>query len=1142
MSMKSPKRESLDMPGFWALITTQFQGAFNDNLYKFIIIFYMTNKLSDGESSIQARFTILALSSALFALPYLAFPGIAGALADRFSKRSIAIATKCWEVGVMLLALIAFRLDHHPMIWTIFFLMCMQSAFFSPAKYGILPEILPESRLSWGNGVLNMATFVAIIAGQGCAGLLYYYDLSPGAMAALLILLSLGGLCASLRITRVPAASADRPIPINPWSGLGRDLKGFTADAVLFRILLAGIFFFFAGAVVQQNVMNLGEAALHLDELRISILTASVAVGIGTGSLAAGFLSRRKIELGLIPIGLLGMMLTALLLGAPSFGFRGVLLLLFALGFAGGFFEVPVLATVQHRSPKENKGGMIAAFNVATSAGIFLAGGALYLAGIARLTPHQVFWAVAALCLVVGLYLCYALPVFVLRSILWCMINTLYRIKTLGSENVPQKGGALLVANHTSFVDALFLTASIDRPIRFLMSTDIYKTWWIRPLAKLADAIPISQMEGPRELVRSMKEASQAIERGDLVCIFAEGQISRTGQMLPFRKGFERIMKGVEAPIIPVHLDRLWGSVFSHSEGRFFWKWPKRVPYPVTVNYGAPLPADTTAFTLRNQIRELGTEAYMQRKLAHPLLHRGFIRNARRHPLRMAMADATVPHMSYLKALIACIIFGRKLNRLLDDQPMVGVLVPPTVGGALTNIALQIMGKVPVNLNYTASDAALASAARQCGITQVITAKKVLEKLPLTVPGDSIFLEDVKASVKGSDRILAMIMAVFFPARLLERALGCKRKRSQDDLATVIFSSGSEGEPKGVPLTHFNVSSNIEAGLQVFPLNETDSVVGILPFFHSFGFTGTLWLTFMAGISAVFHPSPLEAKAVGGLIYQHRCTFLVTAPTFLQNFIRRCLPEELSSLRYVVTGAEKLPDRIRDAFTTKFGVEPLEGYGTTECAPVVSLNIPDFRAPGYYQVGSKRGTIGQPLPGISVRIVDPDTDEILPDEEPGMLLVKGANVMSGYLGLPEKTAEVLHDGWYTTGDIAKLDEDGFITITDRLARFSKIGGEMVPHTKVEEVLHSLLGLTDLAMAVTGVPDMAKGERLVVLHTLEEEQLEELQGKLSKSDLPNLWIPRSNSFYRVEEIPILGTGKMNLRAVKNLANELDVGVE
>jgi len=308
----------------------------------------------------------------------------------------------------------------------------------------------------------------------------------------------------------------------------------------------------------------------------------------------------------------------------------------------------------------------------------------------------------------------------------------------------------------------------------------------------------------------------------------------------------------------------------------------------------------------------------------------------------------------------------------------------------------------------------------------------------------------------------------------------------------------------------------------------------VLPFFHSFGFTITLWLPAVLGVSVAYHPSPLDLTAISELVRDYRITFLLATPTFLQAYTRRCSPEDFGSLQFVVVGAEKLPERLALAFEDRFGLRPLEGYGATECSPVVAVNTRDFRAPGFRQVGGKRGHIGHPLPGISVRVVDPETREPLAAGAPGLLLVRGPNVMQGYLGNPEKTSEVLQDGWYITGDIAAEDEDGFLTITDRLSRFSKIGGEMVPHIKVEEQLHELAGATEQKFVVTAVPDGKKGERLVVLHTLKSEELKSVLENLAQAGLPNLWTPRPNQFFAVEEFPHLGTGKLDLRAIRELA--------
>ncbi|MBI4558102.1 MAG: MFS transporter, partial [Candidatus Hydrogenedentes bacterium] len=1118
--------------GFWALIATQFQGAFNDNLFKWIIVFLMLDVAARVRPDLSTDW-IVSAATIVFALPFILFPGTFGAFSDRFSKQRVTIGTKYLEIVIMLFGVAAFLLKEPLLLLFLLFMMAAQSAIFSPSKYGLLPEILPEERLSWGNGIIALFTIVAIIVGTWVAGPLYqYFGRQVYWVGLILVVLSCSGLLTSYAITRPPAANPMQRIPLNPWAGMGKAFEIFWSDRWLLLTVLGYVYFWFAGTLLQQNIIKFAHDTLRLGETQITNLNAALAVGIGIGSLAAGYLSRGKIEVGLIPIGALGLAACSALLALPDSGYRDGLIFLFGMGFFAGMYDVPLAATLQHRSPDDYKGSILAASNMLTFVGIALAGALFYGLGYIGVTTHGVFLINAILSLVVGIYICSLLPMFLLRTVLWMLTSTIYRIHVRGRQNIPEKGGALLIANHTSFVDALFILVSIDRHIRFIVASEIYEVWWIRPLAKMMRAIPISPMATPRQLLESLHAATDAIHDGELVCIFAEGQITRTGQMLPFRKGFERIIKGTNAPIVPVHLDRLWGSIFSFAEHRFFWKVPSHIPYPITVSYGAPMPSDSSAFDVRNVIRELGTEAYGVRKQGRRLLHRALARCARLHPFRLAMADLRVPKLSYLFTLVGSIVMSRKLKKILDAQPMTGVLVPPSVGGALANIALQIMGKVPINLNYTASSQGILSAARQCNLAHVITSRAFLEKLPLEVPGQPIYLEDVVASVRKGDRIIALLLALFCPVRLLERVLGARGKRTPDDLAAIIFSSGSEGEPKGVMLSHHNVMSNIEATLQVFPTENTDRMMGILPFFHSFGFMGTLWLPLVRGLATVYYPNPLDAKVIGGLVYQHRITFLISTPTFLQNFIRRCAPEEFSSLKYVVTGAEKLPERIREAFKTKFGLEPLEGYGTTECAPAVSVNVPDFRAPGFYQVGTKHGTIGQPIPGVSVRVVNPDTGALQPQGEPGLLEIKGPNIMKGYLNQPEKTATVLKDGWYNTGDMAFLDEDGFITITDRLSRFSKIAGEMVPHTKIEEVLHALLNLTEQTLAVVGVPDATKGERLVVLHTLKDGQVEELQSKLDQSGLPNLWLPRAGAFYKIEQLPVLGTGKLDPKASRN----------
>jgi acyl-[acyl-carrier-protein]-phospholipid O-acyltransferase/long-chain-fatty-acid--[acyl-carrier-protein] ligase len=637
----------------------------------------------------------------------------------------------------------------------------------------------------------------------------------------------------------------------------------------------------------------------------------------------------------------------------------------------------------------------------------------------------------------------------------------------------------------------------------------------------------------------------------------------------------------VDAPIIPIALDGVLGSPSSFKHGKFVWRLPSRIPYPVTVSFGTPLPANATAFTVRQAVQELLASAWHYRRDRMETLQRQFVRTARRHSRRFAMADAQTAGITFGNALVRTVFLARRLKKIWAGQKMVGLLLPPSVPGALVNYAALLCGKVPVNLNYTLSAEALASCAKQCDIKTVLTSRAFLEKVKLTVPGEIVYLDDVVGSERRSpdrpgvdsanqlaeqefgvpgalEKLTAFIMARLLPVGLLEWSLRDKtlslsapsgrgesrgevreKHNKLDDLATVIFSSGSTGEPKGVMLSHYNIVSNAEQLEQVFGLGKADRLLGVLPFFHSFGFTGTLAMPAAVGVGVAFHANPLDLKTIGPLVRTHAVTFLLATPTFLQLYLRGCTPSDLGSVRLVMTGAEKLPERLATAFEEKFGIRPLEAYGCTECAPAVTVNTHDFRAAGFRQVGAKRGTIGHPLPGVSVRIVDvnqPHSETSLPLGEPGLLLVRGPNVMVGYLGRPEKTAEVLRDGWYMTGDVALVDEDGFVQITDRLSRFSKIGGEMVPHIKIEERLHELAGVTEQTFVVTGVPDEKKGERIVALHKLAEKDLQACLEKLAACDLPNLWKPKAESFFRVEQFPLLGTGKLDLRGVKEIAQK------
>ena len=1118
--------------GFWSLIATQFQGAFNDNALKFLVLYLiLQTNLSPDEEASKVRMVGL-----LFAAPFILFSMAGGFLADRFSKRSVTIGTKYFEIGVMVLAIVGFWLHSMPLSLLALFLASTQGALFGPSKYGLLPEILPEARLSWGNGIIELGTFLAAILGTLAGAHLSEWFVDRQQYSGFVFLgLSVLGLLTSLGISRVPAASPAKKFQVNFLGDLWDQLRRIRQDRALWLAVLGNTYFFFLGALLQFVIVFYGRDVLAVSAGRGSFLQAAIAIGIGFGSLTAGYLSGGKIEYGLIPLGAAGITIFGFLLALPGLSFGWVLTLLAALGFFGGFFIVPISALLQHRPEEERRGGVLAAANLLSFVGILSASLVYYVAErLLHFGPLAFFFWASAGTLATLTYVLWLLPDSLLRLLLWIAAHTLYRLDLKGQENIPARGGALLTPNHSSWIDAILLISATDRPIRFLMFKGVYDHPLIKPFAKILKIIPIASDQGPREMIHSLREASEALRNGEVVCIFPEGEITRIGQMLPFRRGFERIIKGNEVPINPVNNDGLRGSIFSFSGGRFLWKLPRHIPYPVRVTFGEPLPSTASTTEVRTAVQELGVDAFQRRRRYMKPLTRSFIKMARRHSRRFAMADGRTPELTFGEGLVKTVFLARRLRPLWKGQPMVGILLPPSIPGALVNWAALLQGKVPINLNYTTSSESLASCARQCELETIVTSKLFLEKVKIEPPGKIIFVEDLAENLRLSEKLIALLSAKLLPARWLERSLGFSRKPSLDDTATIIFSSGSTGEPKGVVLSHFNLASNVEQLEQVFHLHNNDSILGILPFFHSFGFTGTLCLPALAGIGAVFHPSPLDAQAIAALVSKYSVSMLLSTPTFLNNYTRRCPPESFGSLRIVMAGAEKLPERIAQAFEDHFGIRPLEGYGCTECSPVVAVNTYDFRAAYFRQVGAKRGTIGHPLPGISVRIIDPDSGESLPVDKPGLLMVRGPNVMVGYLNLPEKTAEVLKDGWYNTGDIATQDEDGFLRITDRLSRFSKIGGEMVPHIKVEEKLHELVEAEGQILAVTAIPDEKKGERLVVLHTLNEDVLQDCLEKLAKSDFPALWKPRPDLFFHVEQLPYLGTGKLDLRRLREMA--------
>ena len=727
----------------------------------------------------------------------------------------------------------------------------------------------------------------------------------------------------------------------------------------------------------------------------------------------------------------------------------------------------------------------------------------------------------------------------IFRWIVFGFSHLFYRIRVRGHEQIPASGGALLVSNHISWLDGPLLMMMTRRPLRTIVHEGNFRQKWFRRWGAYWGAIYIG--DGPKAMVRALKEGREALQEGYLLLIFPEGGISRTGQLQGFRPGMTKILQGTHCPVIPVFIDELWGSIFSFSGGRFFRKWPRSWPYPISLTYGAPLASDTPVSHIDQTVAELGATAVQHRQRPYRSLLKRFIRSCKRRPRRSKVADSSDTDNTGGELLLRTLILRRLLRRekLDPHERYVGVLLPPSVGGVIANMALAVDGRVPIHLNYTMSSAGLNHCIAAAGISHVVTSRRVMSKLDVQLDAPLVYLEDLKDQLNWRDKLAGALGAYVVPARVLEWLLPLSRIRG-GDTATIIFTSGSTGTPKGVVLSYDNICSNVDAIDAVVRLTSQDVVLGILPFFHSFGYTVTLWTPMALDLKAVYHFSPLDARRIGLLAQRHGATVLLSTPTFLRGLMKRCTTDQFRTLDVVVAGAEKLPKSLSDAFEERFGVRPVEGYGCTELSPLVSVNIPPSRSAEAVQIQRREGSVGRPIPNVAARTVDRETGEPLSFGESGLLQIKGPNVMQGYLNDDDKTAEVLQDGWYNTGDVAFIDEDGFIHITGRESRFSKIGGEMVPHVQIEESLAEILGIgddTEITAVVTAVPDEKKGERLVVLHRPLTKTPQDLCEALVQRGLPNLFIPSPDCFLPVEEFPLLGTGKLDLKAVRELAERM-----
>ena len=713
------------------------------------------------------------------------------------------------------------------------------------------------------------------------------------------------------------------------------------------------------------------------------------------------------------------------------------------------------------------------------------------------------------------------------------LVRLFYRVRSLGLEHLP-KGGFLLLPNHITWIDALVLQLACPRPIRYIIDQEFYHKPLLRPFLQTVGCIPIDS----RKARSAIRAATEQIAAGEIVCLFPEGQLTRSGTLLRLRRGYELIAQHADAQVVPVWLDRLWGSIFSFQGGKFFTKLPKEIPYRVTVAFGKPIdPKAADIATVREELLKLGEFCYSRRPLLDRHLAEACVRGLKRRRFTTAVIDG-IDHskLNRAKLLGAAATLSRFLRKEFPD-PRIAIVLPASKGSMVANLAVTLAGKTPVDLNFTMGRAANEFCCRRADLRVAISAAAFMERVKdFPWPERVLKLEQLLPQLKPQIFFWWM-MAIFCPTWLLLRLLQIPKTGGHAE-ASLLFTSGSTGDPKGAVLSHRNIVGNVSQFCELLDLRKSDGILASLPFFHSFGATVTLWYPLIEGARIVTYPSPLEIAKNAALIEKYKLTLLLATPTFLRGYLRKAEPPQLRSLRLVITGAEKLPLDLAKAFEDRFQQRVFEGYGLTETSPVVSVNLPEPEPKRGEQVqpSSRLGSVGKMAPGIAAEIREPETDRKLSLHDTGMVWFRGVNIFEGYLRDEKRTADVLHDGWLKTGDIGRFDEDGFLCIEGRLSRFSKVGGEMVPHEAIEQKVIHLLGYAgrdERVIAIIGVQDEAKGEALVLLAAADVD-LALLRDKLRDAGVPNLWIPKK--LCRVETIPVLASGKLDLKECQELAKQ------
>ncbi|MFC0684951.1 acyl-[ACP]--phospholipid O-acyltransferase [Novosphingobium clariflavum] len=1129
--MAAPDFSLLTKRRFAPMFCVQFLGAFNDNLLKYAMLLLANYGLLRDAPDKAGMLSVVA--TGLFTLPYFLFSALAGQIADRIDKAKLVRWIKLAEVGIMGLALIGFAWESITVLLASLFLMGLHSTVFGPVKYSILPQHLGEREVMGGTGLIEAGTFLAILGGQLLAGQVLPWEAGLVAMG-----LAVLGWLAAQAVPAAPPSRDGHPIDWNIARGTWAVLVAAHRGRGVWLAVLGISWFFTAGAILLTEFVPLVSDTLQAQKEVATLFLVVFSVVIALGSMTVNRMLKGEVSARYVPvsalmlaIGLIDLWLstrafTPTVIDADVRQFVSnpqswkIFVDLVIIAFSGGMFIVPLYAILQIHSAPEERSQVIAANNILNAGMTVAAVGIVAVLLGSGVSVPGVIGVLGFATLVVAVISIWLLPETLFKAVIRTVLRMLYRVEVTGIENMPKPGEpAVVVVNHLSYLDGVLLGAFLPGKPTFAVHTAIAKSWWIQPFLKLFRAFPVDPTNpmAAKAMVRAVKE-------GRTLVIFPEGRITVTGALMKVFDGPGMVADKADAPIVPVRLDGPQYTPFSHLKGKVRQRWFPKVSIEV-------LPA--RRFSIEGEMTARQRRAIAGRRLYDEMSRMIFDTSHTDSTLFAALCEARAIHggktkvvedikrtpLAYNRLILGAELLGERLAYRTRPGEAVGLLLPNVSGVALAFFALQAEGRVPAMLNFTVGQASLVSACATAKIETVVTARAFVEQgklepviAALEANGRKVlYLEDLAAEIGTAAKLWHMLTGRLAASR------HARRKVSPDAPAVILFTSGSEGAPKGVVLSHRNLLSNCAQLAARIDFNPADVVLNALPVFHSFGLTGGTLLPLLNGIRTVFYPSPLHYRIVPALAYDANATILFGTDTFLSGYARMAHSYDFYSLRYIFAGAEKVREETRRTYADKFGLRILEGYGATECAPVIAVNTP---------MHFKAGTVGRMLPAMETRL-----EQVPGITEGGRLYVRGPNVMAGYLLASEPgVLQPPVEGWHDTGDIVTIDETGFVTIRGRAKRFAKIAGEMVSLPAVEGYAAKVW--PDAESAVVTRPDARKGEQLVLYTTARGADHKALQEWGRANGVGELMIPREIRV--LDALPVLGTGKLDYVTLNEMA--------